>query len=55
MQIILRKFAVAVVRLPLTYFTSRISTVEEFLNSIGIILQTFDVKCLNEFEPTFVL
>ena len=55
MQIILTKFAVAIVRLPLTYFTFKISTVEDFLISIGIMLQTFDAKCLNEFKPNFVV
>ena len=42
-------------RLPLTYFSFKISTVEEFLVSVGVMLQTFDAKCLNEFEPNFVV
>ena len=51
MQIILTKLAVTVVRLPLTYFIFKISAVEELLISIGIMLQTFDAKYLNEFKP----
>ena len=51
MQIILTKLAVIVVRLPLTYFIFKISAVEELLISIGIMLQTFDAKYLNEFKP----
>ena len=53
-QIILTKFAVTVVRHPLILCLN-ISTLEEFLISIGIILQTFDAKYLNEFKPNFVL
>ena len=45
-QIIMTKFAVTVVRLPLILFLN-ISKLEEFLISIGIMLQTFDAKYLN--------
>ena len=54
-QIILTKVAVTVVRLQLTYLLLNISTLEEFLTSIGIMLQTFDAKYLNEFKPDFVV
>ena len=54
MQIILTKFTVTVVRLPLILFL-KISTLEESLISIGIMLQTFDAKYLNEFKPNFVV
>ena len=54
MQIILTEFAVTAIRLPLNLLL-KISTVEEFLISIGIMLQTFDAKCLNEFKPNFVV
>ena len=40
------KFEVTVVRLPLILFLN-ISKLEEFLISIGIMLQTFDAKYLN--------
>ena len=33
----------------------KISTVEEFLISIGIMLQTFDAKYVNELKPDFVV
>ena len=54
-QIILTKVAVTVVRLQLTYLLLNISTLEEFLTSIGIMLQTFDAKYLDAFKPNFVL
>ena len=49
MQIILKKFALTVVRLPLTLLL-KTSTDDEFLISMGIKLQTFDSQCLNEFN-----
>ena len=52
-QIVMTKFAVTVVRLSRILFLN-ISTLEEFLISIGIMLQTFDAKYLNEFKPNFV-
>ena len=55
MQKILTKFVVTVVRLPLIYFFLNISTLGEFLFSIGVILQAFDAKYLNEFKPNFVV
>ena len=55
MQIILTKFAVTVLGSHLLILFLKVSTVEEFLISIGIILQTFDAKCLNEFKPNFVV
>ena len=51
-KIILTKFAVTVVRLPLLFLKS--STLEKFLMSLGIMLQTFDAKYLNAFKPNFV-
>ena len=51
-QIVMTKFAVTVVRLSRILFLN-ISTLEEFLISIGIMLQTFDAKYLNEFKPNF--
>ena len=54
MQIILTEFAVTAIRLPLNLLL-KISTVEEFLISIGIMLQTFDAKCPKEFKPNFVV
>ena len=54
MQIILTEFAVTAIRLPLNLLL-KISTVEEFLISIGIMLQTFDAKYLNMFKPHFVI
>ena len=50
MQIILTKFAVTVLGSHLLILLLKVSTVEEFLISIGIMLQTFDAKCLNEFK-----
>ena len=54
MQIILKKFALTVVRLPLTLLL-KTSTDDEFLISMGIKLQTFDSQCLNEFKPISVV
>ena len=33
----------------------KLSTLQEFLISIGIMLQTFDAKYFNEFKPYFVV
>ena len=53
-QIILTKFEVTVIRLPLILFLN-ISKLKEILISIGIMLQTFDTKYLIEFKPNFVV
>ena len=53
-QIIQTKLAVTVVWLPFILFLN-ISTLEEFLISIGIMLQTFDAQYLNEFKQNFVV
>ena len=53
-QIILTKFEVTVIRLPLILFLN-ISKLKDILISIGIMLQTFDTKYLIEFKPNFVV
>ena len=54
-QIILKMFSVTVVRLPFTYFIFKYFNTRRVLISIGIMLQTFDAKYLNEFKPNFVV
>ena len=54
-QITLTKFAATVLGSHLVILFLIISTLEEFLISIGVTLQTFDAKYLNEFIPNFMV
>ena len=54
-QIISTKFPVTVFKLPFSYFIFKHFNTQRVLISIGIMLQTFDAKYLNEFKPNFVV
>ena len=57
-QIIVTKFTVTVVRLPLTYLIFKHFNIKHFeviLISTVIALQTFHSKYLNAFKPNFVV
>ena len=54
-QIISTKFPVTVFKLLFSYFIFKHFNTQRVLISIGIMLQTFDAKYLNEFKPNFVV
>ena len=55
MQIILTNFVIAVVRLPLTYFTFRNFSSRRVFNFYRYHAPNFWCKILNEFKPNFVV